>query len=494
MDDSRRDAATTATALVTGLFLLSISNGRYMVPQAIWFGAPLVLIGLRRLPPRAAIGAGLLGFVAVFIVQANGVINLAPPLSLLVAAGFGAIGFLPYAVDRLAAPRLKGVLASLVFPLTLCGVEFVTGRLSPYGTFGAVAYSQVDNLPLLQLASITGLWGVSFMIAWFASTAAGLSARGGDLRPAKPLIISFAAVAIAVLAVGEARLALAPAVPTVRIAGISPSASDGFHFIDLVGAPCQADQCDAARARLILIQNELLDASRREARAGARAILWSEDAGTVFKADEPALLERARALARQENVTLVIALQVLTPVHPLAENKAVVIAPSGAIAAVYEKTRPVPGDPDLPGDGRIPVVESPFGRLASAICFDLDFPPLIRQVGRARADILLTPASDWREIDPLHAQMAVFRAVENGVSLLRETRRGLSIATDPFGRPIASADFFSARTRTLVASVPTRGVATLYPLIGDIVAWLGLAALLALLMAALLRHRKAGSE
>jgi apolipoprotein N-acyltransferase len=476
-----KQIAAPAFTLIVGLLILCLSNGRWLVPIAIWIGPALVLRGLRGLPLRRAVGFGLLGFTGVFIVQSLGVLNMPPPLSYVIGGLIGAIAFVPYATDRIAAPRLRGLPATLVFPLALCSVEFTTTRLSPYGSFGVIAYAQPDNLSLLQLLSVTGLWGVSFLIAWFASVVNIVWEHRSDLRAVRIEASTFGAVLLAVIALGQARVALSPQTQTVRIASITASSADNIHFLDYAGLPCTTGQCDGGREQAARIQDELLNFSRREALAGARAILWSEDSGIGFKSDEGAFITRGQELARDHNVYLVMAMQTLTPGAPLVENKAVTIDRFGKIASIYEKARPVPGDPDKAGDGHIFVVPTDFGRLATAICFDLDFPTLIRQVGRASADILFVPASDWREIDPLHARMAVFRGIENGVSIVRQTRRGLSLATDPYGRPLAQMDFFQTPSRVLIANVPVRGIATLYSIWGDIFAWLGIVGLTVLL-------------
>ena len=110
----------------------------------------------------------------------------------------------------------------------------------------------------------------------------------------------------------------------------------------------------------------------------------------------------------------------------------------------------------------------------------MDFDEIIRQVGRGRVDLMLTPASDWKDIMPLHQQMAEFRAIENGATLFRITRWGGSGAVDPYGRRLAWMDDFGAEDNVMVAQVPVRsGVRTLYALIGDAFAWACVAALVA---------------
>ena len=89
----------------------------------------------------------------------------------------------------------------------------------------------------------------------------------------------------------------------------------------------------------------------------------------------------------------------------LIENKVVLIDSNGEINFEYKKAKPVPGERVVRGDGKVPVHDTPFGRVAAVICFDMDFPTLIRQAGNAAADILLVPARDWKAIDPMHTRM-----------------------------------------------------------------------------------------
>ena len=129
-------------------------------------------------------------------------------------------------------------------------------------------------------------------------------------------------------------------------------------------------------------------------------------------------------------------------------------------------------------------METPFGRLAGAICFDVDFPSLVRQAGRGRADVFLGPADDWRAEDPVHAHDAAFRAIENGVALVHQASGGLALAVDYEGRVLASSDYYTTDAQVLVADVPTRGVGTIYATIGDLFAWLCIVALAALAVVA----------
>jgi len=237
--------------------------------------------------------------------------------------------------------------------------------------------------------------------------------------------------------------------------------------------------------------------SQQEARAGAKVVVWPESGATVLQEDEAAFLQQARAVAHASGIYLDMGLAVILPSQtpPFGQDESVLIDPSGKIVWVYQKAHPVPGEEDLrlvPGNGQIPVVATPYGRLTTAVCFDRDFLDIIRRVGQANADILLVPNGDWREIDPMHTQMAMFEAIEAGSSLVTQTDEGLSVAVDYEGNVLASTDFFTTDPQVMVAYVPMQGVHTIYATIGDLFAWLSIAGLVVLIGVALARRWTAG--
>lgn len=480
--------------LTIGGFLRLFDFGKWTISVATWL-APVFLLHFTRTNDllTATVAIWFVTFLTSYFAY-RGVIpvpGVAYPITL---AFIGLALTLPYILDRLLAAQLSGIASTLVFPFAWVVVEFVTARTSPFGTWGSVAYTQYGNRPLMQLASVTGLAGITFLIIWFGSTVNWAWDNQFEWGVVQAGVLTYGVTWSLVMLAGGARLALTRSAKTVRVATIGWL--DGILGLNEVMRISMSQQLpDKEREKLRKAfrgpQDYFLEESRREARAGAKMIIWPEANLMVLHEDEAAFMERAKQLAREERTYLLMGMATIRPgdSRPL-ENKAVLVDSSGEIPYSYIKSHPVPGweaTTSVRGDGRIRTHDSQYGRLASSICYDMDFPHHIRQVGRARVDTLLVPASDWATIKQLHHVQAVFRAIENGTSLVRATRWGLSTAVDPLGRTLAIMDDFAAAQRAMVAQIPTVGTRTIYALIGDLFAWLCIAGLLGAIVWAVLR-------
>jgi apolipoprotein N-acyltransferase len=318
----------------------------------------------------------------------------------------------------------------------------------------------------------------------------------------RPGLLLYGALLALVFLGGGARLTFfAPLGATVRVVGIT---AQHFHdllpqstYNPLLDGKLTAAQRQALRPVLAQIDDDLLTRSQQEARAGAKVVLWPESGAAVLQEDEAAFLRQARAVAQASGIYLDMGVAVILPPSqkpPSAQDTSVLIDPSGNIVWVHQKVHPTPDEWQrlVPGNGQIPTVATPYGRLATVICFDADFPDIIRRAGQANADLLLKPNGDWREIDPMHGQMATFLAIENGFSLVRQTSHGLAMAVDYEGNVLAASDYFTTDPQVMVAYVPTQIVCTIYATIGDLFAWLSIAGLVVLIGVAFARRRKAG--
>jgi apolipoprotein N-acyltransferase len=472
--------------LGVGGALLPFTIFAHVVPIATWL-APVFLMRFVR-TTRAAISLpiiGMLGYLAVLlvlwdIVPTPGLYVFALPAGLTVIFTYGA--------DRLLARRIGGVLGTLVFPATDTALNFLPGVISREAfAVGAAAYTQASELSLIQLVSVTGLWGLNFLIAWLAPVANDLWEKGFNVRQVWRGVAVFLGVLTAVLLFGGARLAFSPpTATTVRVAALAPDRdlNEAVNDAPLAPRPLPAATRAAIRQRYLdPLAEDLFARTTQAARGGAKIVVWSEAAAFAFKEDEASFLERAQSVARQEHIYLQIGLVFLLPTdrYPMIEIRAIMIDPNGSVSWDYPKATEVFTDGNQPGPWRVPTLDTPYGRLATVICYDADFPQLVRQAGKAGTDILLVPSSDWPPIAEPHSRMAIFRAVENGVALVRPTRLGTSIASDHQGRLLGyKSDYFVGSDHTMIVNVPTSGGTTLYVLVGESVGWLCVVGMLGL--------------
>lgn len=479
--------------LIAGAVMQVFGFGRRMTPLAAWLMPMFILHFTHAMRPATGMLWVWLALTVAMGISLRGVVPISGVAYLAIPMVTGFLSSLPFFIDRLVAPLVPGFWATLVLPAAWTALEFLESRLSPYGTWGATGYTQHGVLPLMQLACVTGIWGIGFLIGWCAAVVNWAWDQQFVWSAVQNGVLLFAGTSGAVGLLGGLRIAFAPERQTVRIAGIGwPSGIvEQQEFMRVLAPDFRVAERERLRAAFARIQDSFLVRSEREAQAGSKIIVWPEANLMVFKEDEAAFLERARAFAHQHEIHLLIGLATISigAERPI-RNQAVLLTPGGETAYAYTKITAVPGFEQtfsVPGDCPIPLADTDYGRIASPVCYDMDFDGLIRQVGRGQADLILVPASDWKEIIPLHQPMAEFRAVENGAALFRITRWGSSGAVDPYGRRLAWMDDFSTHGNTMVAHVPVKaGVRTIYARLGDVLAWVcvaGLATAIALLAA-----------
>jgi apolipoprotein N-acyltransferase len=373
------------------------------------------------------------------------------------------------------------------------------GRLAIFGGFPWVllGYSQIGVLPIAQMASVTGVFGVSGLLA---ASAAALTWPILSRDPRRWLPPAIVAVAVAALAFwGNARLAdnrLTSAGAPLRVGVVQGNVDQGVKW-----DPARADDIFARHLRL---SNQVID-------QGARLVLWPESS-TPFYFDQDIESELVRDLARRRRVQLLIGSdQWEQVVPPRIYNAAFLVNADGTTGGVYRKVHLVPFGEYVPFQRLLffakPLVEAvsdfapgttvntlPVGssRLSTAICYEVVYPDLIRQ-GVVNGSALLTTITNdaWfgRSSAPWqHFAMAAMRAVEQGRYLVRAANTGVSGVVDPYGRiEFASALFVEGAWTADVRLIESK---TFYGRTGDWVVWASLALTVLALAAALASKRR----
>ena len=468
------------------LWLFSV-GGRWDLPLAAWLFSVFLLRFSRNSRPLAGISLVWLAAIAAALFWAWELAIPMPLTTIAACVALGTVFMLPYLLDRLLTPRLGLIGRLLLFPAALAACEFLIGIFSPLGTaYGLLAVTQYANLPLLQVIAVTGPYAIGFLIGWFATVVNFVWEGPLSWPRVRGVTGLYAAVFGVVLVGGGVRLAFFPPAATyVRVAGISPSrAASAAQLSFIPVSPAAAARANPApeRAAYGLVHDELFADTRQAAQAGAKIVVWSENAAVLVNSDEPAFLAQAAGVARQEHIYLLVADNV-----PFVRDETHLFDPSGRLMWTYEKAHPVFGlETYKPGDGKVPVVQTPYGQIAGVICYDADFPALMR----VQTNLMLIPAGDWPEMGRVHTlRMAKLRSIENGYSLLRQDFDGLSAVFDYEGNVVATQDTTTSNQNLMIAEMPTSRVPTIYRLMGDTFAWLCVAGTVLLAGMGLLRRR-----
>ncbi|MFT7521021.1 MAG: apolipoprotein N-acyltransferase, partial [Kiritimatiellia bacterium] len=412
----------TWALLVLGVSLIAVSGGHSGVAALAWV-APvpwLLLMGrTERWWERALLGLALAGAMTLqlsTIVSEPVPFIFAPMFGVPIAAGL----WLIYMVWDVVRRRLSARFALYALPASAAVLDVFWLTIGPTGAWGTASVSQADNLVLLQLASVFGVAGVGFVMAWVASFLAVVAV---DSRPrrwlADGLLLAVALVTIA--GFGTWRLAQSSSGQTVSVAAVVTDVG-----LSAKGLPTPEELADNVD---VLFARSALAADR-----GARLVVWNEGATAVSSEEAPALVRRGQEFARDRGVDLVLAFIVVTSESPLAfKNRAVFIDDSGAVLTTYHKRHPVPGETE-PSDNPVPRLDRPYAVVSLAICYDEDFPEMSLAHAALGAELVAVPSSDWAGIDPVHTKMARVRAIEGGFSMLRATRWAASAGYDSMGR------------------------------------------------------------
>ena len=451
--------------------LLLFAGGRWNVTPAAWL-ASVFLIRFFRESEKAG-RSFLLLWVATaipLIISWSGAtfMTLIHPAA---EAGFffltAPLGLIPYVVDRMYYRQFGSTFwLMLVFPVATTAMDFFSSNGSPFGTFGAAAYSQRDFLPIMQIASVTGLWGITFVVSWFASLANYIWENGFKLN--RPALTSASAITL-ILVLGLGRTLLAPQPErTAQIAGFSLPNGKLSEMMARLGSGNEA----GFRQAVDELHAQELEQIRALAQQGAQIVTLQEGAGMGYSDQVEKLLAEAAILA-QETGTYIV-LPTFTVGIETPENVVHIIDSNGTVVLKHIKFGGTQFEGSLTGSGELQTVETPYGKLSAVICWDADFPNVMKQAGAQDVDLLFIPSNDWLGVKDIHAGMAIFRAVENGMSIYRQTGSGVSSVIDAYGRTFHRGDSFEQEGTGTFAAVqmiatPIGSVNTLYPVVGDVV-------------------------
>ena len=392
--------------------------------------------------------------------------------------------------------RRLGLAGLWLAPAVWVSFEYLRGHLFGGFPWNPLGNTMVTLLPVAQLASLLGVYGLSLFVVTVNAGFAVASLSAGRSRLA-------AAVTTLALIAGVSAWGGA------RVAGGALVREGTPVKVGLVqGNIAQTDKWNPARAGMIVERYRAM--TRQAAEGGAEFIMWPESATPFYFEEEPAGAELVRGAARAAGRPLLFGTDEIERGSPSKYfNSAFMLDPAGATAAVYRKIHLVPFGEYVPFQGLLffvkPLVEavSAFSpgtivtmmpvnghMVSTAICYEVTYPELIRAGVLNGAELLTTITNDaWygESSAPFqHFEMAAMRAIEQGRYLVRAANTGISGIVDPYGRVQVRTRLFE--TTTVVGEARFLQSRTLYARIGDLAAHVAIVLTVVAVLASFRRH------
>jgi len=345
--------------------------------------------------------------------------------------------------------------------------------------------SQATVVPIVQLASVTGVYGLSALLALTSTAAASLALNRG--RAQWQRAAGVAALVAVITTLGMWRVAT------------SSLTRDGVPI--RVGL-LQGNVPQEAKSNVTYsdaITQRYLTLSRQALADGAQLVLWPEASVPFIFAEDVTAAEPIRRLAREAHVPFVLGTDEIgrgrNGEHDKYYNAATLVGSDGTTQAMYRKVRLVPFGEYVPfkrllffvgplveavsdftpGDD-LTVFESEGSQFSVAICYEAVYAAMAQAFVSRGSQLLTTITNDaWfgrSSAAYQHFEQASLRAVEQGRYLVRAANTGISGAVDPYGRVLRTTKLFETTEVTVDARLLSGH--TIYYATGDVIVWLSL--------------------
>jgi apolipoprotein N-acyltransferase len=477
---------------------LALSFTWLYFPVYAWISIGLLLMMVLGARPRVAYFCGFyhaiafvfasVPWIADVLAVHGGTSRLAGwGILLLIAMVWGILtGCFTWTVNRIA--RRSAALACIAAPFVWVTSEFARAHLPEISfPWNLLGYSAAANPALLQVTTVTGIYGLSFVVAAFNSLLAWADAAK-TVNPKKRLSVIGAGIAVilSVMFLG------ARFVPEAHANHFARAVQPNFPEVDSYPADWFAIHKDD--------MDELDELSLQPSAHRPDLIIWPE-APAPFSWQNNRFSKRASSLAiRAEHPFLAGVIEWKTEkfssghIGEAPYNSALLVDPQGQKVFVYDKRHLVPFGEYEPFPLIHRVVQSVSdevggfhkGKVAAVgmlpdgykfgvfICYEAIYPGEIREFAAKGANLLINISNDgWFQKSAAavqHLHMARVRAVENRRWVLRVTNSGITAAIDPYGKVYESIP----RDVRGAVDLPYdfRTDTTLYTRFGDWFAWM----------------------
>jgi apolipoprotein N-acyltransferase len=342
------------------------------------------------------------------------------------------------------------------FPVFVTVFEFVLIKFAPDGTAGSIAYSQLNYLPVIQIASVTGILGITFLLTLIPSAIVLMIYFRRSKNKLRIVLVTTGLIASTVLLFSFARINQNDTHKHAKVGIVV--LDEKFHHI--TNQPNTTDEKITAEH----YANEIATLAAQ----GALLVVLAERVINITKDNEYDMIALLSNTARNNRVFIILGYTNFRT--DTTRNSALVIDADGKIIAHHDKARliKVLEDQFMPGNS---TTTFNFNGIVAgtAICKDLDFTDYINRYNETA--VMMIPAWDFVVDGWLHSRMAILRGVENGFSEIRAARQGRLTISDCYGRITHETDCSDKKKATLFGDVSFEKRKTIYGQFGE---WFGI--------------------
>ena len=344
------------------------------------------------------------------------------------------------------------------YPVLFTAFEYIVFIFSRDGTASSIGYTQSNYLFLIQIASLTGLLGVSFLISFIPSAIALAYYFKKSTKTAFTLIF------LLILLLGDSII-----YSLIRLGKPTEGKMINVGMIALDEASYKGIYQNDPAVKLKVAELYLTEVSKL-ADQGAQIILLPEKVIFVNDSTIKDILNKFTELAINRHVRIIVG--GYKEQRGSSFNNAWYISGNGKLMADYQKVNLFEGevlDGCKPGN-RIAIFHTDAFNEGVAICKDMDFQQFILGYSKQSPAVLWVPAWDFVADGFLHSRMAMMRSIEGGFSLARNARQGRLTINDWRGKVLYEANSENGSYAVLTGKISVMPHPTLYARAGD---WFG---------------------
>lgn len=358
------------------------------------------------------------------------------------------------------------IIAYYAFPAAVAVAEFFIDN--PFvSVMTSLSVSQFWNLGLMQVASVTGVVGVSFIVTLFASVANYIWENG--IRKETVIhAICYGMVVVIITGIGMTTIEkITTTDQTVRVAASVEDLNLLFEDESILARYDGTDEEKTFQADFDIINGR----AKQAVQNGATLLVFPEDAFYCAEASSEKFIAQVQGIAKENKINILLPLLRL-PEEGKKKNTLNFINSDGELVNTYLKSHlvPVVEEPKTErGDGKTPVIEIDGVKYTYLICADYTSNKYAYN-GR-EADIFINPSYDWKAFQYFTSYGVQARAIECGFSVLRNPVNGIIILYDVFGRPLHMQNVMDVHTGMIYLDIPMQGRQTIYGATGNWFPW-----------------------